>query len=105
MHFKRKVIVFSSSWRFLLNLSNESAHKERVDTNLFDFERFAAEALTIWENKSYRNGKGIDDGPALIRDFRRIFPSETVPEDIFILEAREKVKLLKRRMTRPSSRD
>ena len=78
---------------FIHAVFNESAHKDRVDTNLFDFERFAAEALTIWENlKSYRNGKGIDDGPALKRDFRRIFPSETVSEDIFILEAREKVK-------------
>ena len=26
MHFKRKVIVFSSSWRFLLNLSNYAKH-------------------------------------------------------------------------------
>ena len=26
MHFKQKVIVFSSSWRFLLNLSSESIH-------------------------------------------------------------------------------
>ena len=28
MHFKRKVIVFSSSWRFLLNLSSESDEDE-----------------------------------------------------------------------------
>ena len=28
MHFKRKVIVFSSSWRFLLNLSSDNKYGE-----------------------------------------------------------------------------
>ena len=93
---------------FIEAVFNESAHtacRGGVATNSFDFERFAAETLTIWANTAFRNGKDLHDGPSLIRSFRRIFPGETIPEDGFIMKAREKVKLLKQRMTYSSSRD
>ena len=102
--------IASLNLSYIQAVFTETANIRRLDSSLIDFERFAAEALTIWANKEFRDGPGISDGPELLRDFRRTFPfamsADGYPsEDAVIAVAREKVKRLEQRLSLKSSAD